>query len=336
MTTRNTKSKVEQSPLAKFFGDAEISGFFTTRSGYAAHSNDAYRRDLKLFSHYCVSKAICSWESIDSTVVRAFIAEEHRKGKRGSSLARFLSSLRAFFQYQVETNQRRDNPAQDVKAPKSARKLPRTLDVDQTATLLNNTPTSFLEIRDQAMWEMMYSCGLRVSELVGVNLSQLDLAAGEVRVIGKGSKERIVPIGGPAIEALNSWLQLRTTVSSDDETSVFVSQRGLGLTTRTVQKRLRACALKQGIEFNVHPHMLRHSFATHILESSGDLRAVQELLGHSNISTTQIYTHLDFQHLAKIYDSAHPRAKAQDSARKHAHVKTKLEAGAPAQPGTKS
>ena len=298
------------------FGDDVVKNFLATRLGYSKHTNDAYRRDLKQFSDYCFSKQLDGWQSIKSSDVRMFIAEQHRKGKSGPSLARLLSSLRALFHFQIETKQRQDNPALDIKAPKSARKLPRTLDVDQTATLLKHKPVSFLEIRDQAMWEMMYSCGLRVSELVGVQITQLELSVGEVRVIGKGSKERIVPIGQAAIAALSVWLPFRNEVIAPDEKCVFVSNRGVGLTTRTAQKRLRACAVARGIDFNVHPHMLRHSFATHILESSGDLRAVQELLGHSNISTTQIYTHLDFQHLAKVYDSAHPRAKSQNSTAK--------------------
>lgn len=319
-----TEERVLKTQEEKKFGDEAIQKFLTTRIAYSKHTNDAYRRDLKLFSDFCASKNIDSWTSIDSSDIRTFIAEQHRKGKSGPSLARFLSSLRAFFHYQVADKQRQDNPALDVKAPKSARKLPRTLDVDQTLTLLKHNPTSFLEIRDQAMWEMMYSCGLRVSELVGVQLSQLELNTGEVRVIGKGNKERIVPIGIVAIEALKTWLGLRKGVALAGEMRLFVSNRGVGLSTRTVQKRLRACAVARGIDFNVHPHMLRHSFATHILESSGDLRAVQELLGHSNISTTQIYTHLDFQHLAKVYDSAHPRAKSKNSLAKDVGSTAKL------------
>ena len=305
------KGQSQQAQRDDNVSDQAIRKFLETRIGYSKHTHQAYRRDLALFIQYCESNDIDSWKSVDSPHVRSFIAEQHRKGKSGPSLARFLSSLRAFFHYQIESKQRLDNPALDIKAPKSARKLPRTLDVDQTLSLLTHAPDSFLEIRDQAMWEMMYSCGLRVSELVGVQLAQLELNTGEIRVIGKGSKERIVPIGQAAIESLQAWLPLRKEVASANELRVFVSNRGIGLTTRTVQKRLRAWAVARGIDFNVHPHMLRHSFATHILESSGDLRAVQELLGHANISTTQIYTHLDFQHLAKVYDSAHPRAKSK-------------------------
>lgn len=291
------------------FGQEEISAFIATRASYSRHTNDAYVRDLNLFSGFCASKSLCDVSEIDIGVVRGFISEQHRKGKSGKTLARFLSSLRAFFQHQVEAGQRKDNPARDVKAPKSRRKLPVTMDVDQTTKLLDVKADSFLDVRDAAMWELMYSCGLRVSELVNITLEQLDLADRELRVVGKGNKERIVPIGRAAIKAVDSWLEKRNAINNGQTLEVFVSQQGRNLTPRSVQKRLKRWALKQGVDFNVHPHMLRHSFATHLLESSGDLRAVQELLGHSNISTTQVYTHLDFQHLAKVYDAAHPRAK---------------------------
>lgn len=291
------------------FGAAEIAAFLATRSGYSENSNAAYRRDLHLFAACCSTHSVNDWREVDITTVRTFITEQHRKGKSGKTLARFLSSLRAFFQYQVDNRQRTDNPAREVKAPKSARKLPKTLDVDQTSSLLEAQPESFTESRDAAMWELMYSSGLRVSELVSVRLDQLDLKNGEVRVIGKGNKERVVPVGGAAVSATKAWIKFRTSAAEADERCLFVSQQGKGLTARTVQKRLQAWARKRGVDFNVHPHMLRHSFATHLLESSGDLRAVQELLGHANISTTQVYTHLDFQHLAKVYDAAHPRAK---------------------------
>ena len=288
---------------------ASIERFLATRHAYANHSKAAYQRDLKTFCDFCKHHSLVNWCDIDVAAVRMFITEQHRRGKSGKTLARFLSSLRAFFQYQIDTGQRKDNPARDVKAPKSPRKLPRTLDVDQTASLLDVKTDSFNDIRDAAMWELLYSSGLRVSELVSLKLPQLDLREGEVRVIGKGDKERIVPVGGAAVAALKNWLKERTAVCETEQTKVFVSKQGKGLSTRTIQKRLKAWALRSGIDFNVHPHMLRHSFATHLLESSGDLRAVQELLGHANISTTQVYTHLDFQHLAKVYDAAHPRAK---------------------------
>ncbi|MGR8948873.1 MAG: tyrosine recombinase XerC [Gammaproteobacteria bacterium] len=295
--------------LANDVSLSNIADFMATRSRYSRHTNDAYRRDLTLFLNFCEAHSITRWRDIDIAMVRSFITEQHRKGKSGKTLARFLSSLRAFFQFQIDVGHRKDNPARDVKAPKSRRKLPTTMDVDQTARLLALEPETFLDIRDAAMWELLYSSGLRVSELVNLTLAQLDLPAAEVCVVGKGNKERIIPIGKVAIRALENWLETRNSVKETAAAQVFLSRQGNKLTTRTVQKRLKHCALKQGIDFNVHPHMLRHSFATHLLESSGDLRAVQELLGHSNISTTQVYTHLDFQHLAKVYDAAHPRAK---------------------------
>ena len=297
------------SEQAQAFGAAEILDFMATRSGYSKNSNAAYQSDLSLFAEFCQRQTLDGWAAVDVAAVRMFVTEQHRRGKSGKTLARFLSSLRAFFKFQIDNGLRKDNPAREVRAPKSPRKLPRTLDVDQASSLLDAKAESFIELRDTAMWELMYSSGLRVSELVGVTLSQLDLNNGEVRVIGKGDKERMVPVGKPAIAALKAWIKARTAVTEPDESKVFVSQKGKGLTSRTVQKRLKAWALKRGIDMNVHPHMLRHSFATHLLESSGDLRAIQELLGHSNISTTQVYTHLDFQHLAKVYDAAHPRAK---------------------------
>lgn len=294
------------------FGQDQLTQFLATRASYSKHSNDAYRRDISLFLKYCQAIGVENWRAIDQASVRRFIAGEHRKGKSGTTLARALSSLRMFFRYQVATKMREDNPAVDVRAPKSPRKLPRTLDVDQAASLLTSHPEGFIDRRDKAMWEVLYSCGLRVSELVGLELSQLDLNNQEVRVIGKGNKERIVPIGGPAVAAVRDWMKIRATRANGGERRVFISLRGSGLSTRTVQKRLTQSAKKQGLDFSLHPHMLRHSFASHILESSGDLRAVQELLGHSNISTTQVYTHLDFQHLAKVYDAAHPRARRKE------------------------
>lgn len=283
--------------------------FLATLTGYSGHTITAYRRDLSRFDGYCEDVGIGQWSDVGEHVVRGFIAAEHRRGKNGRTLARMLSSVRGFFTFLAGRGEVRSNPATMVRAPKAPHKLPSVLDVDQTATLLRRTPKSMLEIRDLAMWELLYSCGLRVSELVGLDLVDLDLRARELRVLGKGNKERLVPVGKFAVEALNHWLRERGLVVETGEVAVFVNRMGRRLTTRTVQSRLGRWALQQGLDTRVHPHMLRHSFASHLLESSGDLRAVQELLGHSNISTTQIYTHLDFQHLAKVYDRAHPRAR---------------------------
>jgi integrase/recombinase XerC len=288
---------------------SEIGEFLSTLLGYSEHTQSAYRRDLNEFSDLIAEQHIHDWSEVTTQLVRTVIAGMHRRGKSSATLARQLSSLRVFYRHLIDRRRASTNPALEVRAPKQARKLPKVLDVDQTSRLLSAEPKNILGIRDLAMWELMYSSGLRVSELVQIKIEDLDIGSGEVRVIGKGSKERIVPVGRLALVAIESWMQLRRPIVSDNDSSLFVSQQGRRLGTRNVQKRLRQWGVRQGIETSVHPHMLRHSFASHMLESSGDLRAVQELLGHSNISTTQIYTHLDFQHLADVYDAAHPRAK---------------------------
>jgi integrase/recombinase XerC len=217
--------------------------------------------------------------------------------------------LRTFFRYLLREQVVTSNPAGGVTAPKTARRLPKTLTADQATKLVTRDDRAPLMLRDRALWELMYSSGLRLSEVVNLNLAELDLPSGTVRVTGKGKKVRDVPVGTKACEALRVWLSWRQQVADTDEPAVFVNRNGERLTGRAIQARLRQWSVKQGMEVPVHPHMLRHSFASHVLESSGDLRAVQEMLGHANISTTQIYTHLDFQHLASVYDKAHPRAR---------------------------
>ena len=277
--------------------------------GHSSHTVSAYGRDLGQFLRWLETRQIAAWSDIDIHCVRAFITERHRAGSSGTSLARALSSLRAWFRHLAARGLMVANPAQGLRPPKSPRRLPRTLDVDQVQHVLEQHAQGVLALRDQAMWETLYSCGLRVSELVGLSLEDVDLRSGEARVLGKGQKQRVVPIGRFAIDLLQRWLAQRGTLLKGDECALFVNHRGQRLTTRGVQKRLATWCLAHGIDIHLHPHMLRHSFASHLLESSGDLRAVQELLGHANISTTQIYTHLDFQRLAKVYDEAHPRAR---------------------------
>ena len=289
-----------------------IEAFLSSIQGRSNNTVQSYRRDLYRFREHCALADIQGCSSIDSHCVRQYVAARHREGAQGSSLARALSALRSFFKFLASRGLMHSNPAQSIRAPKSARRLPRALDVDQMMTLLEHPAETVVELRDRAMWEVLYSCGLRVSELVGLDLNGLDIENGEARVLGKGAKERIAPLGRHAREVLVRWLTVRDKVTGSDEQAVFVSRLGRRLSARTVQKRLRAWALKRGLETRVHPHMLRHSFASHLLESSGDLRAVQELLGHANIATTQIYTHLDFHHLAKVYDEAHPRAKRRE------------------------
>ena len=239
---------------------------------------------------------------------RHFTASQHQHGLAPRSLQRLLSAIRSFYRFLQREGRSRQNPAQDLRAPKAPRTLPRTLDADLTAQLLDNTgEDDWLQRRDQAMLELFYSSGLRLSELAGLDMADLDLQQGEVRVTGKGNKTRVLPVGRMARRALRDWFSVRPAREGAQQ-PVFVSQRGSALTPRAIQLRLRRHGIER-IGQHLNPHMLRHSFASHMLESSGDLRAVQELLGHADISTTQIYTHLDFQHLAQVYDQAHPRAK---------------------------
>ena len=276
------------------------------------HTHSNYQRDLNNLQRYCDERSINTWQQLDSQLIRGYVAWRHRNGLSGSSLQRELSAIRAFLNYLIREGQLTSNVAQGISAPKQGRKLPKTLDVDEVSQLLDGpagNPEDELQLRDLTMMELMYSCGLRLAELVDLDLGGVDLNGAMVRVVGKGNKAREVPVGGKAISALRNWLKVRPGIAKADETALFVSKLGKRLSHRSVQKRMKELGLKQGLLANVHPHRLRHSFASHMLESSGDLRAVQELLGHADISTTQIYTHLDFQHLAEVYDKAHPRAK---------------------------
>ena len=275
------------------------------------HTVDAYRRDLRLLTNFCERTSL-GIESLDSYTVRQFAAECHRRGSSPRSIARRLSAIRSFLAFMVRGGIIKSNPASGVQAPKPSRRLPATLDADQVASLLALAGEDDLTVRDRAMLELFYSSGLRLAELVGVDLSDLDFPDRTVRVTGKGNKVRIVPVGRYALEALETWIVVRVTIAKPQEVALFVSRRGTRLAPRSVQSRLKRWAQQQGAPVGVHPHMLRHSFASHMLESSGNLRAVQELLGHASLSTTQVYTHLDFQHLAQIYDKAHPRAQRRD------------------------
>lgn len=274
------------------------------------HTVKSYQRDLKQLAGYCADKHINNWQDIQQTDIRAHIAQRHRSGLSSKSLQRELSAIRSFYNYLLKNRLADVNPAQHIKAPRQARKLPKTLDVDQVTGLLEAGADSMLEIRDLAMFELFYSSGLRLSELAALDLPDIDLPDKSLRVrSGKGGKSRVLPVGGKAVTALENWLRQRTKTASAAEPAVFISNQGKRLGQRSIELRLKQWCTKKGIAEHIHPHMLRHSFASHLLESSQDLRAVQELLGHSNISTTQIYTHLDFQHLADVYDKTHPRAK---------------------------
>ena len=268
-----------------------------------------YLRDLLELQDWCEQAGLRHWHDLDTRQVRHYAARCHRRGLSGRSIQRRLSALRSFYNYLLREQAVTLNPGLDVPAPKAAQHLPDTLSVDDIARLLNVSSKDTLTLRDLAMLELMYSSGLRVSELVGLNHGDVDFSDRTVRVTGKGAKTRVLPVGDKAISALRAWQQVRPQLPSGSEPAIFTSRRGKRLGVRAVQQRVKDWARRRGIPGDLHPHTLRHSFASHLLESSGDLRAVQELLGHADISTTQIYTHLDFQHLAQVYDQAHPRAR---------------------------
>jgi integrase/recombinase XerC len=275
----------------------------------SAHTVEAYGHDLLALHEFCERRAFGSWESLDHAAVRAFAASEHAGGLSPRSVQRRLSAARTFYDFLLREAVVKHNPALDVRAPKTKRHLPATLDVDQMGRLLEFRADDSLSARDKAIMELFYSSGLRLTELVSLQLEAVDLADRTVRVFGKGSKTRIVPVGRHAVVALQAWLAERAGLAQNGVTFLFVGRRGRALSVRAVQLRVGLWARRQGLTMHVHPHMFRHSFATHLLESSGDLRAVQELLGHADIGTTQVYTHLDFQHLAKVYEASHPRAR---------------------------
>ena len=280
-----------------------------TERRLSPHTVLNYQRDLKLLLEYLIQRDISDFAKVKSADARGFAAVCHRKGLSGASIVRMLSAMRTFYRYLIREKKVTINPFIGVSAPKSPRKLPKILTAEQATRLVEIKGNDTLTVRDRAMAEVFYSSGIRLQELVGLDVNDVDLREGVMRVVGKGSKTRIVPLGSYAVEALVQWLERRDSWSASEETALFVTSRGKRTSTRTIQKRIEVLAVEQGIPMRVHPHMLRHSFATHVLESSGDLRAVQEFLGHSDISTTQIYTHLDFGHLSKEYDKAHPRAK---------------------------
>ena len=272
----------------------------------AANTLSAYGRDGRLLLALAGDRAP---EGLDSHDVRRFIAQLHSKGQSPRSLARILSSWRGLFAWLQRQREIPANPCAGVRAPKAARRLPEVLSPDEAVRLVSAEDSSELGLRDRALFELAYSCGLRVAELTGLDLDSIDAATGEVRVTGKGSKTRIVPVGAHALTALAAWLAQRGEFAKPAQRALFVGRSGARLANREVQRRIKRWAAAAGLEVDVHPHMLRHSFASHVLQSSGDLRAVQEMLGHASITSTQVYTHLDFQHLAKVYDAAHPRAR---------------------------
>jgi integrase/recombinase XerC len=286
----------------------EYKKFISFEKRLSPASIKSYLRDINELLKLDSNKELNSYTVED---IRKNIAILHSKGLGGKSLSRVISSWRGLFNFLIHKYKFKKNPTLSIKPPKSEKLLPQTLSVDQTIKLVNIKDDSFLGLRDHAILELFYSSGLRLSELVSLNQNDINFDDGTISVIGKGNKERVVPVGSFASKAIEKWLELRKNIKNltSENKILFLSQNGKKLTPRAIQYRLKFWAIKQGIPENIHPHLLRHSFASHLLQSSQDLRAVQELLGHANISTTQIYTHLDFQHLAKIYDKAHPRAK---------------------------
>ena len=275
----------------------------------SAHTVSNYRRDLLKLLAYCEDKKVDSWTQIDPAIARGFVAANFRSGLSGRSISRILSTSRSFYRYLVREQHVEINPFDGVRAPKSPKTLPDVLTAEQVVRLVELKGDDTLTVRDRAVVELFYSSGLRLQELADLNVHDINFDQSLVRVLGKGSKMRIVPMGSHAIKAVKKWLTKRDEWAPAWENALFVTKRRTRMSNRTIQKMLERRAIEQGIEVRVHPHVLRHSFATHILESSSDIRAVQELLGHANLSTTQIYTHLDFSHLSKQYDRAHPRAK---------------------------
>jgi len=294
---------------------ARFRRYMSSERRLSAHTDSSYARDLAALVKFCDRGGLKEWSSLDSQHIRTFAAHSHAAGLAPRSIQRRLSAVRSFYEFLVRESRGASqdritrNPGQDVRAPKATRGLPQTLDADQMARLLEVPPGDAYVTRDRAIMELLYSSGLRLAELVGLDVRSLDLADRMVQVLGKGRKARIVPVGRIAVDALKHWLRERAAIAKPGESALFVGRSGKRLGPRAVQARVAYWARRQGLDVRVYPHLFRHSFASHLLESSGELRGVQELLGHADISTTQIYTHLDFQHLARIYDATHPRAR---------------------------
>ncbi|MDR1890439.1 MAG: tyrosine recombinase XerC [Zoogloeaceae bacterium] len=300
---------VEMSPNAALV--ATYLAYLSGQRRQSAHTLTSYAHDL---DRLLIAADGQTFGKLDALAIRRQIAILHARGLSGRSLARLLSAWRGFYKWLQWEGRVEHNPCLDIRAPKSAKRLPDALSVEESAGLMSGAEEEGderLALRDQAMFELFYSSGLRLAELDRLNLDAFPgiLAEGEVRVTGKRNKTRIVPVGGKARAALDAWMKVRASLAAPEETALFVSRRGTRISMRMIQKRLSGRALKNGFSTHVHPHMLRHSFASHLLQSSGDLRAVQEMLGHNSIASTQVYTHLDFQHLSEVYDKAHPRAR---------------------------
>ncbi len=283
--------------------------YLTHERRLSANTAAAYQRDIESLIQLAGASGISNLGELHVHQIRRFVAQLHARGLDGRSIARMLSAWRGLYRYLVRDRGFSANPCVGLRAPKSVRRLPHALSPDETGRLMAINDDGALALRDKAMFELFYSSGLRLSELTGLALGDVNAADGTVRVTGKGSKTRVIPVGQQALAALEQWLTQRGLLARAHETALFLSRQGGRLGVRAVQMRLKHWAAKLGLDRSLHPHVLRHSFASHVLQSSGDLRAVQEMLGHASISTTQVYTQLDFQHLAKVYDKAHPRAR---------------------------
>ena len=294
--------------------DAQLASFaqhIDTARNLSPLTTKNYLRDLSRLQSLLDDKSVETLKDVDTQHIRSLLATLHKDGLANTSLQRWLSSVRAFFRYALQEGWVNHNPADGLQAPAKAKKLPKLMDADEAIQLVSIDGDDWHSLRDRALLELLYSSGLRLAEIANVNIGDIHFGEATVRVTGKGDKTRIVPMGSCALEAIKRWLKVRSERALDNEKALFVSQRGRRISHRAIQQRVKLIAQQQGISQPIHPHMLRHSFASHMLESSGDLRGVQELLGHANLSTTQIYTHLDFQHLAKTYDKAHPRAHSR-------------------------
>ena len=315
---KRTKSKSSSNTVAPnvLENTPQLEAFLDELSARNAspHTQAAYRRDISdAWSDFGTAK-YSEWQHVSAADLRLWLAKRHAQGLAPRSLSRRLAAVRAMFKYLRQQSLIINDPSQGLRLPRATRQLPSTLEADTMPQLLDRSTEDPLEIRDLAMLELMYGSGLRLAEVCGLNLQDLDLSTGEVRILGKGQKTRINPLGDASIKAIRLWLALRNNYAAPTESALFLSQRRSRISPRSVQERLNRLARHHGLSGKVHPHMLRHACASHFLQNSSDLRAVQELLGHENLSTTQIYTHLDFQHLATIYDAAHPRARLNNKA----------------------
>jgi len=290
--------------------------FLQSEKQFSSHTVKGYQRDITRFMAFCDSQSIARWDDVDEQHIRHFVSQVHRQGLGGKSVQRLLSALRRLFRYLQANRRMRNNPAAHVPAPRSENKLPDVMHHQQIEQLLLTDSDEPLVVRDHAILELLYGCGLRLAELISLNLNDISWQSNYLVVVGKGRKERHCPFGKQANKMLKKWIKCRDLLAKEGEKAVFVNNRGARLSAAGIRSRIRKLSLEKGINQRVYPHLMRHSFASHMLEASQDLRAVQELLGHAHLKTTQIYTHLDFQQLAKTYDAAHPRAHKSEQKKK--------------------